>query len=68
MTCTAAACSEQVPYTDTFVKEQGKRSHAALGGNAAINDVHRVTAYKQDKKEEQQDGHEMVGTCLVGSC
>ena len=92
VTCTAADCSEQVSYTDTFVKyalikglvdnevreellsqspelnlaqslafieakEQGKRSHKALEGNVASNEVHRVTAYQQNKKEEVQILH-----------
>ena len=33
-------------------KEQGKRSHKALEGNVASSEVHRVTAYQQNKKEE----------------
>ena len=39
-------------------KEQGKRSHAALEGNVASSEVHRVTAYQQDKRGELQGGHE----------
>ena len=39
-------------------KEQGKRSHRALEGNVASNEVHRVTAYQQNKKEEVQGDHE----------
>ena len=89
--CTAAACDEQVSYTDTFVKygpikglvdseireellsqtpelnldqslafieakEQGKHSHTALEGAVASDEVNRVTAYQQHKKEEQQVG------------
>merc|ERR1719435_658453 len=91
VTCTAAACDEQVSYTYTFVKyalikglvdnevreellsqspeldleqslafieakEQGKRSHEALEGNVASSEVHRVTAYQQNKKEEVLGG------------
>ena len=33
-------------------KEQGKRSHRALEGNVASSEVHKVTAYQQEKKEE----------------
>ena len=40
-------------------KEQGKRSHAALGSCVASSEVHRVTAYQQDKKEELLGGHEV---------
>ena len=94
VTCTAADCSEQVSYTDTFVKyalikglvdnevreellsqspelnldqslafieakEQGKRSHKALEGNVASNEVNRVTAYQQNKKEEVLADHDV---------
>merc|ERR1711888_414056 len=94
VTCSATDCSEQVSYTDTFVKyalikgladnevreellsqspelnldqslafieakEQGKRSHKALEGNVASSEVHRVTAYQQNKKEEVLGGHEI---------
>ena len=31
-------------------KEQGKRSHKALKGSVASSEVHRVTAYQQNKK------------------
>ena len=40
-------------------KEQGKRSHAALEGNGASSEVHKVTAYQQVKKEELQGGHDI---------
>ena len=42
----------------TFIeaKEQGKRSHEALGGGVASSEVYKVTAYQQDKKEELQGG------------
>ena len=39
-------------------KEQGKRSHKALKGNVASSEVNKVTAYQQNK-EEQQGGHEI---------
>ena len=100
VTCTAAGCSEQVSYSDTFVKyalikglednkvreellsqspelnldqslafieakEQGKRSHRALEGSVASSEVHRVTAYQQDKKEELL-GDQVVKQKLAG--
>ena len=40
-------------------KEQGKRSHKALEGSVASGEVNKVTAYQQNKKEEQQGGHEI---------
>ena len=30
-----------------------------LGGNVASGELHKVTAYKQDKRDELQDGHEV---------
>ena len=40
-------------------KEQGKRSHAALEGSVASSEVHRVSAYQQDKKEELLGGQDI---------
>ena len=40
-------------------KEQGKRSHRALEGHVASNEVHRITAYQQNKKEEVLGDHEV---------
>ena len=40
-------------------KEQGKRSHKALEGSVASSEVHRVTAYQQNKKEEMHGGHDI---------
>ena len=38
-------------------KEQGKRSHKALEGNIASSEVHKITAYQRDKKEELLGDH-----------
>ena len=38
-------------------KEQGKRSHKALEGNVASSEVHKVTAYQQEKKDELMGDH-----------
>ena len=40
-------------------KEQGKRSHKALEGHVASNEVHKVTAYQQSKGEEVLGDHEV---------
>ena len=50
-------------------KEQGKRSHEALGGKVSSSEVHMVTAYQQDKREELLGGHEVkLKLCRFCGC